>query len=142
MTEERAAPDALDRHIGVRLRARRREHGLSQQYLGERVGVSFQQIQKYERGANRISAATLYTLASALGAPLSYFFEGLPDPATGAQPGGDIGRPLGVAAFLAEPGGAGLMKAYLLLPPSLRKAFVALAANLAERSEERLSAVS
>src|SRR6185437_3215853 len=64
-----------DAGIGVRLRMRRIMLGLSQTKLGEAIGVTFQQIQKYERGTNRISAGTLHALSQALGVPISFFFD-------------------------------------------------------------------
>jgi transcriptional regulator with XRE-family HTH domain len=67
----------IDHHVGKRLRQRRRVLGLTQQKLAEDVNIRFQQIQKYESGANRISASRLWALARALDVPVSYFFEGL-----------------------------------------------------------------
>jgi len=67
----------IDLHLGKRLRRRRRLLGLTQQQLAAVVGVRFQQIQKYECGANRISAARLWSLASALEVPVGYFYDGL-----------------------------------------------------------------
>ena len=67
----------IDVHLGKRLRRRRRLLGLTQQQLAEPVGVRFQQIQKYECGANRISAARLWQLAEALEVPVGYFYDGL-----------------------------------------------------------------
>ena len=67
----------IDLHLGRRLRRRRRLLGLTQQQLAGQVGVRFQQIQKYECGANRISAARLWELAEALETPISYFYDGL-----------------------------------------------------------------
>lgn len=67
----------IDTYVGKRLRRRRRLLGLTQQALAERVGIRFQQIQKYECGANRISAARLFELAEALNVPIQYFYEGL-----------------------------------------------------------------
>jgi len=67
----------IDLHLGKRLRQRRRLLGLTQQQVAEAVGVRFQQIQKYECGANRISAARLWRMAKALQAPVASFFEGL-----------------------------------------------------------------
>jgi transcriptional regulator with XRE-family HTH domain len=64
-------------HIGDRIRSLRKQLGMSQSDLGELIGVRFQQVQKYENGANRVSAAALYELACALGVPIIYFFEGL-----------------------------------------------------------------
>ena len=71
--------DEIDVHLGRRLRRRRRLLGLTQQELARACGVRFQQIQKYECAANRMSAARLWQLAEALEAPISYFFEGLVD---------------------------------------------------------------
>jgi transcriptional regulator with XRE-family HTH domain len=70
----------VDMHIGQRLRHRRRMHGLTQKQLAEPIGIRFQQIQKYETGANRISAAKLWDFARALDVPVSFFFSGLEDP--------------------------------------------------------------
>ena len=67
----------IDLHLGRRLRRRRRLLGLTQQQLALKVGIRFQQIQKYECGANRISAARLWELAEALETPVSYFYDGL-----------------------------------------------------------------
>lgn len=69
----------IDLHVGKRLRQRRRLLGMTQQKLAEAVSIRFQQIQKYESGANRISASRLYTLARALEVPVAYFYEGLED---------------------------------------------------------------
>lgn len=73
-------PHEVDVVVGSRIRLRRKEVGTSQQALAEAVGLTFQQIQKYENGANRVSSSKLYEIAKALRAPIVYFFEGLPDP--------------------------------------------------------------
>ncbi len=86
----------IDLHLGRRLRRRRRLLGLTQQQLAVQVGVRFQQVQKYECGANRISAARLWELAEALETPISYFYDGL---------GEAIERPAataGVASFPSD----------------------------------------
>ncbi len=70
-------PTDIDLHLGRRLRRRRRLLGLTQQQLAIQVGIRFQQVQKYECGANRISAARLWQLAEALETPISYFYDGL-----------------------------------------------------------------
>ena len=75
----------IDRHLGKRLRQRRRTLGLTQQQIAEAVGVRFQQIQKYECGANRISAARLWLLAKALDAPVGGFFDGIEEMAETAD---------------------------------------------------------
>lgn len=75
--KERAEP--IDTHVGQRLRLLRKERGLAQTALAARVGVTFQQLQKYETGKNRLSASRLYRLASVLGVDVSAFFDGLPE---------------------------------------------------------------
>ena len=70
--------DPVDVHVGSRVRLRRTLLGLSQERLGEAVGLTFQQIQKYERGANRIGASRMYDLAHVLDVPVSFFFEEMP----------------------------------------------------------------
>lgn len=74
----RASRQAIDRRVGLRLRAARLARGMSQQSLGEAVDISFQQLQKYERGQNRVSASVLYEFSRILGVPVGYFFEGMP----------------------------------------------------------------
>jgi transcriptional regulator with XRE-family HTH domain len=70
-------PNTVDRHVGRRLRWRRRELKLSQEKLAEMLGLTFQQVQKYERGVNRVSAGRLYEVASMLGVSVGYFFDGV-----------------------------------------------------------------
>ena len=72
------APDPVDRHVGHRVRVRRLLVGVSQEKLGDALGVTFQQIQKYEKGTNRISASRLRQIADMLGVPVSFFYEGAP----------------------------------------------------------------
>lgn len=73
----RTPPDPIDRHVGMRIRQRRVGLRLSQTRLGEAIGVTFQQIQKYENGTNRIGASNLFKLASTLDVDVSYLFAGL-----------------------------------------------------------------
>jgi transcriptional regulator with XRE-family HTH domain len=75
--EIETGPNPVDRHVGLRIRMRRKELGISQERLADAVGLTFQQIQKYERAANRVSASKLWELAQALGANIAYFYEGL-----------------------------------------------------------------
>lgn len=77
MTED--GPHAVDIHVGQRIRARRKELSVSQLALAEALGLTFQQVQKYERGSNRVSASKLWQAARTLRVPISYFYEGLPD---------------------------------------------------------------
>ena len=82
MQNQRSA-NSIDYHVGPRLRLRRLELGMSQERLAEKLGITFQQIQKYERGTNRIGASRLHDISVALQVPISYFFEG----AEGVKPG-------------------------------------------------------
>jgi len=70
-------PSGIDRIVGQRLRWRRRELKLTQEQLGEKLGLTFQQVQKYEKGVNRISAGRLFEIAQALGITITYFYEGV-----------------------------------------------------------------
>ena len=73
--------EAMDSHVGARIRERRGMLGMSQQQLALVIGVTYQQAHKYERGLNRISAGRLHAIATALGVPVTYFFDGAADPA-------------------------------------------------------------
>jgi transcriptional regulator with XRE-family HTH domain len=75
------ATTEVDALIGARVRKRRREKGLSQVALAQKLGVTFQQVQKYETGTNRISAASLYEISKLLGVPMSFFFKETQAPA-------------------------------------------------------------
>ncbi len=77
-------PNPVDLYVGGRIRMRRRTLGVSQEKLAEDLGLTFQQVQKYERGANRVSASKLYEIARSLSTPVAFFFEGLNDPTTSA----------------------------------------------------------
>ena len=72
---KKSSPDPMDEHVGKRLRARRSLIGMSQEKLAEAVGLTFQQIQKYERATNRISASRLYQMANILNVPVTYFYD-------------------------------------------------------------------
>lgn len=82
------AANSVDVHVGSRVRLRRLELGLSQERLAEQLGITFQQVQKYERGTNRIGASRLHQIAIVLEAPITYFFDGVSDrvtPRTGEE---------------------------------------------------------
>ena len=102
-----AAADPVDVAVGARIRLLRKLKGLSQQALAEAAGVTFQQIQKYERGANRVSASMLARIASTLGVPVAEMF---------GEASANAGAVDEVAALLAEPGALELLKAYSGLP--------------------------
>jgi transcriptional regulator with XRE-family HTH domain len=85
----RRDPNFIDVHVGNRIRMRRQIVGTSQEKLGELLGITFQQVQKYEKGTNRISASRLYYCAKTLGVPVQFFFEDLP----GGDNAGGLGEP-------------------------------------------------
>jgi len=80
-------PEPMDTHVGSRVRLRRNMMGLSQEKLGEALGLTFQQVQKYERGANRVSASRLWELSRILDVPVRFFFD-IDDPVRAAPLGG------------------------------------------------------
>lgn len=130
------APNPVDVHVGRRVRLRRRELGVSQAWLADRLRLTFQQIQKYERGANRISASKLYAIAKLLEVPITYFFEGLDDPAT--PTGWQYAQAFTgvVEELLAEPNGPQLAEAFLSIRPrSIRKGLAELARAIAANDQ-------
>jgi transcriptional regulator with XRE-family HTH domain len=77
LEEPAPGPNPIDRHVGLRIRMRRKELGISQERLAESIGLTFQQVQKYERAANRVSASKLWEMSRALSTNIGYFYEGL-----------------------------------------------------------------
>src|SRR6476620_566186 len=93
-------PNPTDKHVGSRVRMRRMMLSMSQEKLGDALGLTFQQVQKYEKGTNRIGASRLQQISIILQVPFSFFFEGVPT-ADNAQPGfGDAPSPTYVSDFL------------------------------------------
>jgi transcriptional regulator with XRE-family HTH domain len=78
-TEKESRPSPIDVHVGSRIRLRRTLLGMSQERLGESLGLTFQQVQKYERGVNRVGASRLFDLSRVLDVPISFFFDDMPD---------------------------------------------------------------
>lgn len=78
--ERESRPSPIDVHVGSRIRLRRTLLGMSQERLGEALGLTFQQIQKYERGVNRVGASRLFDLSRVLDVPISFFFDDMPEP--------------------------------------------------------------
>ncbi len=108
------SPSPVDRHVGSRVRLRRITAGMSQEKLGDALGVTFQQIQKYEKGTNRISASRMQSIARVLSVPVSFFFEGAPSE-TGlplAAGFGEGGQSDYAADIFATPEGVALARAF------------------------------
>lgn len=94
--DREARPSPIDVHVGSRIRLRRTLLGMSQERLGDQLGLTFQQVQKYERGVNRVGASRLFDLARVLDVPISFFFDDMPDALAGSMGGGSR-RALGMA---------------------------------------------
>jgi transcriptional regulator with XRE-family HTH domain len=126
-------PNPIDRHVGSRVRLRRMLLGVSQEKLGEALGLTFQQIQKYEKGTNRISASRLQNIAKILGVQVSFFFEGAPLGEATASGGMAEGAGPGyVADFLSTNEGVQLNKAFIRISdPKVRRRVIDLVEALA-----------
>ena len=133
MNDERAA-NAVDKRIGQRVRSRRLEISMSQERLAELLGVTFQQVQKYEKGVNRIAASRLFDIASSLDIPVARFFEGL----TSARSAGVAESPQDfVDDALATPEGAQLMALFASIKSQkVRRRVVELVKALTEEGGE------
>ena len=120
-------PHLVDIHVGARVRMRRKALGLTQTQLADSVGITFQQLQKYERGANRVSASKLYGMAVTLQISVAWFFEGMP-PMNGT--GGTDQRVQAVRRFMATEEGVELASLVPQLPMAQRLQILALAKTL------------
>ena len=127
------APNPIDKHVGSRVRMRRMMLSMSQEKLGDALGLTFQQVQKYEKGTNRIGASRLQQIANVLQVPVAFFFEGAPELAGARAPGGkDAPSPTYVADFLATSDGLALTKAFMrIADPKLRRRIVDLVEQIA-----------
>ena len=125
-------PDPIDVHVGQRVRARRKMLGLSQTQLGEELGVTFQQVQKYERGANRIGSSRLFRMSSTLDVPVSYFFEG----AETKLPGYEEASALDEDAFARQETQELVEAYYRIADPRIRKKVLGLARLLSSGVDE------
>lgn len=124
------SPEPTDKHVGSRVRMRRLMLNMSQTALGDAIGISFQQVQKYERGANRISASRLQQMANVLQVPVPFFFEGLPTHSATSK--GKASLLASVTECLATTDGLSLCKSFMQIKSrNLRVAIVHLVEDLA-----------
>lgn len=131
------APNPTDKHVGARVRMRRMMLSMSQEKLGDALGLTFQQVQKYEKGANRIGASRLQQIAHILQVPVSFFFDGAPN-VPGFQPDGlsEAPSPAYVADFLATSDGLALTKAFMRIKDAkLRRRIVDLVEQMVADSD-------
>lgn len=132
----------LDLHVGSRVRLQRMLLGMSQEKLGEQLGLTFQQIQKYEKGINRIGASRLYELAKVLGVSVQFFYEDAPGEYSDKRPSTTAGfseRPADsyVVDFLSSREGIELNKAFVkITDPKVRRSIVDLVRTLAGEEKE------
>ncbi|KJF66796.1 MULTISPECIES: helix-turn-helix domain-containing protein [Rhizobium] len=137
MTENKKKPNPIDIHVGSRIRLRRTMLGMSQEKLGESLGITFQQIQKYEKGTNRVGASRLQNISGILNVPVSFFFEDAP----GDQVGGATGMAEAsssnyVVDFLSSAEGLQLNRAFVkIADPKVRRRLVDLVKALAAEGE-------
>lgn len=117
----------VDVHVGKRIRHRRWMNGTTQQQLAEKVGIKFQQIQKYETGMNRVSASRLWDISNVLGVPVSFFFEGIDAEAQNDAVKGDM-----PGDILTDKEALELLRSYYAIPENQRRRLFDLARVLSE----------
>lgn len=126
----------IDALVGNRVRLRRMLIGMSQERLGELLGLTFQQVQKYEKGVNRIGAGRLYQVAHILGVPINYFYEGVVDQTTNGNPVNDDIPTPPVMEFLSSGEGLQLSLAFMRIKDGkVRKCVIDLIKSLADGAE-------
>jgi transcriptional regulator with XRE-family HTH domain len=123
----RKAPNPIDIHVGSRVRLRRVLVGMSQEKLGEQLGITFQQVQKYEKGTNRIGSSRLFRISQVLGVPVAFFFEDIPGQGPGEKGFGETQSERYVVDFISSAEGLQLNKAFLRISdPRVRRKVVEL----------------
>jgi transcriptional regulator with XRE-family HTH domain len=137
MKMAKKSPNPIDKHVGSRMRMRRMMVSMSQEKLGERLGITFQQVQKYEKGTNRIGASRLQQISHILQVPVAFFFEGAPNLHGGPDGLHDAPSPAYVSDFLATSEGLALTKAFTQIKNSkMRRRIVDLVEQIAGASGE------
>lgn len=133
MAEKQKKPNDIDVNVGQRIRLRRQILGMSQTTLGDALGITFQQVQKYEKGTNRVGASRLSHIASILSVPVAHFFEGMPNAEGSERPDSLQHAPENlVTAFLSTSEGLALNRAFTKIgDPDIRKKIVGLVKALA-----------
>src|SRR5829696_2216604 len=121
------APNPVDKYVGSRVRMRRIMLGMSQEKLGEALGLTFQQVQKYEKGTNRIGASRLHRIGTILGVPIEFFYEGAPHGSGAATVFSESASSTYVSDFLSTTEGVHLVKAFLAVKdPKIRRKIIEL----------------
>jgi transcriptional regulator with XRE-family HTH domain len=129
-------PNPVDKHVGSRVRMRRLMLSLSQEKLGDALGLTFQQVQKYEKGTNRIGASRLQHMSGILQVPVAFFFEGAPRLGSDTKSFTGAPSPTFVSEFLATSEGLALMKAFTdIRNAKLRRSIVHLVEQIADAED-------
>jgi transcriptional regulator with XRE-family HTH domain len=128
--------NSTDKHVGNRIRTRRLMLNMSQATLASTIDVTFQQVQKYEKGSNRVGASRLLQIASALQVPIDFFFEGLPPPDAASGRKDDGSYEAYVSDFCASSDGPSLAKAFVQIrSPKVRRCIVGLIQEIAAEAK-------
>jgi len=128
------APNPVDKYVGSRVRMRRIMPGMSQEKLGEALGLTFQQIQKYEKGTNRVGASRIAQISEILQVPISFLFEGRPSGCANVDGYGDGASPAYISDFLATSEGLTLTRAFTRIADTrLRRCIVEMVEQIAAR---------
>ncbi|PII39734.1 Cro/Cl family transcriptional regulator [Sinorhizobium meliloti CCBAU 01290] len=136
MIENKKKPNPIDIHVGSRIRLRRTMLGMSQEKLGESLGITFQQIQKYEKGTNRVGASRLQNISQILNVPVSFFFEDAPGDGGGTGPGMAEASSSNYVVDFLSPRRAELNRAFVKISdPKVRRKLVDLVKALAAEAE-------
>ena len=133
MVENKRKPNPIDVHVGSRIRLRRTMLGMSQEKLGETLGITFQQVQKYEKGSNRVGASRLQNISNILNAPVSYFFEDAPEDGAETEAASNAAaEPNLIVEFLSTTEGLQLNRAFVkITDEKVRRKLVDLVKTLA-----------
>lgn len=131
-------PNPVDVHVGARVKLRRMTLGMSQERLGMSLGLTFQQVQKYEKGANRIGASRLYAIASILQAPVQYFFDEMPPEIDERAPDDTAAEPgVRISDFISTAEGLAINRAFhKITDPATRRHLAELIRSVADEHDD------
>ncbi|MCO4316900.1 helix-turn-helix domain-containing protein [Phyllobacterium sp. 21LDTY02-6] len=136
MSDNKKSPNPVDLHVGARIRLRRNMIGLSQEKLGESLGITFQQIQKYEKGTNRVGASRLQAIANILNVPVTFFFDDMPGQAERSKGFDEESETTYVVGFLNSSEGIQLARAFARIgDPKIRRKVLDLVRTLGQEDD-------
>jgi transcriptional regulator with XRE-family HTH domain len=136
MSDNKKRPNPVDVHVGARIRLRRNMIGLSQEKLGESLGITFQQIQKYEKGMNRVGASRLQAIGNILNVPVTFFFDDMPGQSDKPKGFDEESETTYVVGFLNSSEGIQLARAFAKITDAkIRRKILDLVRTLADEAE-------